>query len=174
MGVTWSRDISDQVAGELHLQAERTGASGTAVPQPRIGLYRPWRPSMDEGWTRWLLEQYDFEFTNLRNGDFHSGPLGDRFDVILFADEAGEDDSSGLPARIGSASICRRHRRPGRARVAPVRTGGGNIGLLEPEQCLRNPGAEPTGPECGRRISTGRIFTWAGRCWKWPSIPSIR
>ncbi len=79
--------ISDQVAGELHLQAERTGASGTAVPQPRIGLYRPWRPSMDEGWTRWLLEQYDFEFTNLRNGDFHSGPLGDRFDVILFADE---------------------------------------------------------------------------------------
>jgi hypothetical protein len=41
---------------------------------------------MDEGWTRWLLEQYDFEFTNLRNSDFHSRPLGDRFDVILFAD----------------------------------------------------------------------------------------
>ena len=79
--------LSDQVVGELHLQAERTGASGTTVPQPRIGLYRPWRPSMDEGWTRWLLEQYDFEFTNLRNADFHSRPLGDRFDVILFADE---------------------------------------------------------------------------------------
>jgi hypothetical protein len=41
---------------------------------------------MDEGWTRWLLEQYEFDFTNLRNADFHSRPLGDRFDVILFAD----------------------------------------------------------------------------------------
>ena len=79
--------LSDQVVRELHLRAVRTGASGTTVARPRIGLYRPWRPSMDEGWTRWLLEQYDFEFTNLRNADFHSRPLGDRFDVILFVDD---------------------------------------------------------------------------------------
>ena len=78
--------LSDQVARELHLRAERCGASGTSLPRPRIGLYRPWRPSMDEGWTRWLLKQYDFDFTNLRDADFHSRPLGDRFDVILFAD----------------------------------------------------------------------------------------
>jgi len=78
--------LSDQVVHELHLRAERTGASGTTLSRPRIGLYRPWNPSMDEGWTRWLLEQYEFEFTNLRNADFHSRPLGDRFDVIVFVD----------------------------------------------------------------------------------------
>jgi hypothetical protein len=41
---------------------------------------------MDEGWTRWLLEQYDFEFTSLRNADFLGGPLGDRYEVIILAD----------------------------------------------------------------------------------------
>ena len=27
-----------------------------------IGLFQPWSGSMDEGWTRWLLERYDFDF----------------------------------------------------------------------------------------------------------------
>ena len=35
----------------------------------RIGLYRPWVASMDEGWTRWILEQYQFPFTSLTNAD---------------------------------------------------------------------------------------------------------
>jgi hypothetical protein len=78
--------LGEQVALELHLRAERTEASGIALSRPRIGLYRPWDPSMDEGWTRWLLEQYEFEFKNLRNADFHSQSLGERFDVILLVD----------------------------------------------------------------------------------------
>ncbi|MCK5650019.1 MAG: hypothetical protein KAJ42_01520, partial [Gemmatimonadetes bacterium] len=47
---------------DLHLQASG-GSSGSAVRQPSIGLYRPWSASMDEGWTRWLLEMYGFDFT---------------------------------------------------------------------------------------------------------------
>jgi hypothetical protein len=38
---------------------------------------------MDEGWTRWLLEQYGFELINIRNGDFRALPLGERFDIII-------------------------------------------------------------------------------------------
>lgn len=41
---------------------------------------------MDEGWTRWLLEQYGFDFINLRPHDFHAGELRDRLDVIVLAD----------------------------------------------------------------------------------------
>ena len=51
----------------LALVAERApAASGTAVKKPRIGLFRPWSGSMDEGWTRWVLEQYGFEYVTLR------------------------------------------------------------------------------------------------------------
>ena len=31
---------------------------------PRIGLYSPWTGgNIDEGWTRWVLEQYEFTYT---------------------------------------------------------------------------------------------------------------
>lgn len=53
----------------------------------RIALYRPHRVSMDEGWTRWALEQYGFNFTNIGNGDFRAGDLQDRFDVVLMASD---------------------------------------------------------------------------------------
>jgi hypothetical protein len=50
---------------------------------PRIGLYQPWMPSMDEGWTRLVLEQFDFPYTTLHNAEVRAGDLGRRFDVVL-------------------------------------------------------------------------------------------
>jgi len=44
---------------------------------------------MDEGWTRWLLEMYEFDFTSLRNADVRAGDLGSRYDVIVIADMRG-------------------------------------------------------------------------------------
>jgi len=72
----------------LALRAERAGtATGIRIAKPRLGLFRPWTASMDEGWTRWLLEQYGFEFTSLDNAGVQAGALGARFDVIVVADE---------------------------------------------------------------------------------------
>jgi hypothetical protein len=42
---------------------------------------------MDEGWTRWLFEQYGFAFTNVRNADVHAGDLRSRYDVIVLPSE---------------------------------------------------------------------------------------
>ena len=78
------------LVSSLHLRAaERGGSEGVRLPQPRIGLYRPWNASMDEGWTRWLLEMYDFDFTSLYNPDILAGGLRDRYDVIVIADMGG-------------------------------------------------------------------------------------
>jgi hypothetical protein len=71
----------------LALAAERTATGGTVVRKPRIGLYQPWTGSMDEGWTRWVLEQYGFDYVILRPADFHS-PLGGKVDVVILADDA--------------------------------------------------------------------------------------
>ena len=71
---------------DLALQATSGGPAGTVVRQPRVALYRPWNASMDEGWTRWLLEVYGIEHTNLYNADMRAGELGSRYDVIIFAD----------------------------------------------------------------------------------------
>jgi hypothetical protein len=79
----------NELVTSLALQAERVASvSGAEIRKPRIGLYRPWQASMDEGWTRWVLEQYGFDFASLAPADFHGGALPDRFDVIVIADEA--------------------------------------------------------------------------------------
>ena len=75
------------LVSSLHLRAATRGNSdGVRLAQPRIGLYRPWSASMDEGWTRWLLERYDFDFASLYNPDILAGNLRDRYDVIIIAD----------------------------------------------------------------------------------------
>jgi hypothetical protein len=42
---------------------------------------------MDEGWTRWVLEQYGFDFIVLRPADFKA-PLTGKVDAVILADDA--------------------------------------------------------------------------------------
>ena len=77
---------ADLVAS-LALSAERTTQAGEPLRRARVGLFQPWTGSMDEGWTRWLLEQYGFEPVTVRPEDFRA-PLRERVDVLLLADDA--------------------------------------------------------------------------------------
>jgi hypothetical protein len=56
------------------------------VKKPRIGIYQPWSGNIDEGWTRWILEQFHFPFTVLHNPEIRGGHLKEQFDTILFAE----------------------------------------------------------------------------------------
>lgn len=56
--------------------------------KPRVGLYRAWVPLIDEGWTRWILENYGFGPVTLRNGDVQAGYLNERFDAIVIPDSS--------------------------------------------------------------------------------------
>jgi hypothetical protein len=87
------RKSLDAVASELGLQikaAEGTPAAGAlAIKAPRVGMYSPWTGgNMDEGWTRWVLEQYDFNLSTLHNADIRAGKLRDKYDVIILPDQA--------------------------------------------------------------------------------------
>jgi len=72
----------------LALVAQRTDiSSGRVVKKPRIGVFAAWTPNMDEGWTRWLLEQYGFEYVTIHPEDLKA-PLAGRLDVIVLPDGA--------------------------------------------------------------------------------------
>jgi hypothetical protein len=67
-----------------------TAVEGKALRQlrrPRIGLYKSFVPSMDEGWTRWLLEEFGFDYSSVTNREIAAGGLRRRFDVLLFPDQ---------------------------------------------------------------------------------------
>ena len=53
---------------------------------PRVALYQPWIPIRDEGWTRFVLEQFDFRFKTVHNAEIRAGSLRQRFDCILIPD----------------------------------------------------------------------------------------
>lgn len=50
---------------------------------PRLGLYAPWSGSMDEGWTRWVLDHQKVPYASVRNERLRAGRLRDSFDVLL-------------------------------------------------------------------------------------------
>ncbi len=69
-------------------RANTAGPDTLRVRAPRIGMYQPWGGgNMDEGWTRWVFEQYGFESTPLHNTDIQAGKLKDRFDAIVLPDQ---------------------------------------------------------------------------------------
>jgi hypothetical protein len=75
-----------QLVETLALHAERVTEPAGAGTQPRIGVFLA-NTSMDEGWTRWVLEQYEFPFTRVSGTDIQAGSLRDKVDVLLVTDE---------------------------------------------------------------------------------------
>ncbi|MGF7146995.1 hypothetical protein FHS96_000604 [Sphingomonas zeicaulis] len=71
--------------------AATTAPQAIAVKAARVGLYRPWGSNMDEGWTRWLLEQYQYGASSIRNEDMKKGGLSAKYDVIILPDLRGRD-----------------------------------------------------------------------------------
>jgi hypothetical protein len=96
----FNRESFSALADELDLptrEATKAPAALRAIGAQRIGLFKPWVASMDEGWTRWVLEQYDFSMVNLSNEQIRSGEFTDTVDVLLFPDVEADIISKGEP-----------------------------------------------------------------------------
>ena len=61
------------------------------LSRKRVAVYQPWASSMDEGWTRFVLEKFKIPYTTAHNADVRAGSLKDRFDTLLIPS---------VPARI--------------------------------------------------------------------------
>jgi hypothetical protein len=91
------------LAAELHLPISPAHAVPPGehwrVAPARVGLYKPWVASMDEGWTRWLLERYEFPFTNLSNEEIRSGAFAEEIDVLVVPDVHPSIIARGKPSK---------------------------------------------------------------------------
>src|SRR5260370_21374288 len=96
----------------------------TTLNTPRVGIYQSYDPSMDEGWTRWVLDRYQFEYTALHNEDIKPGKLRQRFDAIILPDQR----SSAILAGLDYKTIVEQYRgglgEAGRDAVRAVVTDG--------------------------------------------------
>ncbi len=74
-----SKDLSIEIKGT----GSRIPVKIHTLKAPRTALYRSWRASMDEGWTRWLFEQFEFPFANIYNAEIKAGSLRTKYDVLV-------------------------------------------------------------------------------------------
>ncbi|MGH7471181.1 MAG: M14 family metallopeptidase [Longimicrobiales bacterium] len=89
-----TRAALDRIATDL-------GVSFTGIPSPspspsplravRIGLWDQYGGSMDAGWARWILEQFEFPFTRVFPPELNAGGLKQKYDVLIFV-------GGGIPA----------------------------------------------------------------------------
>ncbi len=66
--------------------AQRPQVATATLRAQRVGLFKPFVASADEGWTRWVLEQYGFNVTTLDNAAIRAGKLNEKFDAIILPD----------------------------------------------------------------------------------------
>ncbi len=91
-------------AEKLHLRLQSMpDLPKDAVPLKslRIGLYKSYIPSIDEGWTRFVLEQYQFNVKNIENKEVKAGNLNTAYDVIIIPDSTREVIVEGRQGREG-------------------------------------------------------------------------
>jgi hypothetical protein len=50
-------------------------------------VFANYQPSMDEGWTRWLLDQYRIPFSVVHAKDLRAGNLNAKYDAIILPDQ---------------------------------------------------------------------------------------
>ncbi len=106
------------------------GPGWRLMKRPRIALYKSFMASMDEGWTRWMLEQFEFEYTSVGNADLQAGGLNKKFDVILFPDQTEASIASGYAADAMPPEFTGGLGDPGQAALKDFASAGGTLIFL--------------------------------------------
>lgn len=83
-----STTIVKNAADELGLNAtgceQAPGTGALKINPVRIGLWDKYGGSMPSGWTRWIMEQFEFPFELVYPGTLDQGKLNSKFDVLVF------------------------------------------------------------------------------------------
>jgi hypothetical protein len=65
----------------------------------RLGLYKSWQPSMDEGWTRWIFDTWGIPYETLTDSIVRAAGLSEHYDAIILPDQSVRGLMEGLSSR---------------------------------------------------------------------------
>ena len=92
--------------------AGTTGPAAHELRRLRIGMYQRYSGgNIDEGWTRWLIEDFKFPYTSVMDAEIKKGNLNDKYDVLILPDDT-------TAAITGELAGCGRGRRAWRKAAA--------------------------------------------------------
>ena len=85
-----AKGLAKKYALDLVGLDEKPNVKLQKVGEYRLGMYKPWVASMDEGWTRWVLEQHEFPLKSISTKDMKEQKLSNEYDVIIIPDVSKE------------------------------------------------------------------------------------
>ncbi len=129
------KPVLDQVLRRASAVVQGRSGLSVAIPKaikaPRLGLYQPWTPSMDEGWTRLVLEKFDFSYTTVHDAEIRAGHLAERFDTIILPSVTAKNLREGHHANETEAMYVGGLGALGSDAIRDFVHGGGNLVCLE-------------------------------------------
>jgi Zinc carboxypeptidase len=98
-----------RVNAAFKLPKESNGLAGDGtgrgqMAEPRVGLYKSYVASMDEGWTRWIFDQFkgrlptfSLSYRSLLDAEMRAGNLRAKYDCIILPAQGATSIVNGLP-----------------------------------------------------------------------------
>ena len=89
----------NQVRKQLNLKSVNQTFAKIANPiknQAKLGMYKGWVASMDEGWTRLVFDNFHIPYTSIRDADIKSGNLN--YEAIILPSDSEREIMNGLAA----------------------------------------------------------------------------
>ncbi len=82
--------VMDKLAKDLNIRitgiADNLKVETYELKKPRLAIYQAWLSSAEEGWTRFVLDQHEFEYAILHDADIRAGSLSEKYDVLIMPD----------------------------------------------------------------------------------------
>jgi len=82
------------------------GGPKVFLKPPKVGIYRSYRGIADEGWLRYVLDEYGFPFTSVTNQRIRRGGLRTEFDTIFIPSQPASFISEGNRAGMYPEEYC--------------------------------------------------------------------
>ena len=83
------KDVAEQTGVDFKALKSKMKKGTHEVKRLRLGMYkRYWGGNMDEGWTRFLLEQFAFPYTSIKDAEIKKGNLIGKYDVIILPNDS--------------------------------------------------------------------------------------
>ncbi|MEN8223317.1 MAG: M14 family zinc carboxypeptidase [Acidobacteriota bacterium] len=86
LGKTAIKDILDGTGVKAGIAEGSSVISTAELRLPRLAIYQSYLSSMDEGWTRWVLDNFEYKYTVVHNNDINNKNFPGKFDAVIFPD----------------------------------------------------------------------------------------
>lgn len=81
-------EVARELGISVHTPAGELGVSKHELKPLRVGMYqRFFGGNADEGWTRLVLEKFEFPYVTVNDAEIKAGNLNERFDVLIFPND---------------------------------------------------------------------------------------